>query len=214
MGYAQYNTLSHLAALTQGHSHTLAVGYGSYGYEPAVNYLFGIPASIEAGGVAMNIRITNFIGAHTNDPTQKKQLSLQIGLLSSALEHAVPEQMFSDPNSAVKPEAVSAVKTLQKAAQQGQRIYHLSAANKASALPNIHHDPATLAEINAALQLGKEVITHTEAIEVPGWRGAGYIIMDPLTGEGSYKISGGGNGGYLQWGSFLLAVHCFHCSYH
>lgn len=154
----------------------------------------------------MNIRIANFIGSHDNHQEKKQQLSLQIGLLSSALEHAVPEQMFSDPNSVVKPEAVSAVKALQKAAQQGQRIYHLSAANKTSALPNIHHDPATMAEINAALQLGKEVITHTAAIEAPGWRGAGYIITDPLTGEGSYKISGGGMVlfwmlGAMDWGT-------------
>lgn len=83
----------------------------------------------------MNIRIANFIGSHDNHQEKKQQLSLQIGLLSSALEHAVPEQMFNDPNSAVKPEAVSAVKALQKAAKQGQRIYHLTAANKASALP-------------------------------------------------------------------------------
>jgi len=35
-------------------------------------------------------------------------------------------------------------------------------------------------------------------VSVPGYTGAGYIIFDPLTGDGAYKISGGGNGGFLK----------------
>jgi len=39
----------------------------------------------------------------------------------------------------------------------------------------------------------------------PGYTGAGYIILDPITGEGAYRISGGGNGGSLFTAlSFLL----------
>lgn len=67
-------------------------------------------------------------------------------------------------------------------------------------LCNIHHHLDTMAEIKNALYAGKEVITHTDAVSVPGWSGAGYIITDPDTGAGAYKISGGGNG------SFLLGV--------
>jgi len=48
-------------------------------------------------------------------------------------------------------------------------------------------------------------LTHTDSISVPGWSGAGYIIIDPLTGNGSYKISGGGNGGALV-ATFLVAI--------
>ena len=79
----------------------------------------------------------------------------------------------------------------------GQRIYHITQANQATILPNIHHDPDTMDEIKNALNAGQEVITHTDAVSVPGWSGAGYIIIDPVTGDGAYKISGGGNGGYL-----------------
>ena len=197
LGYfAQYNTLSHIAAISQRHSHNLAIGYGSFGYEPHVEYLFGIPRFLEAGGAVMNVRLGRFIGTHTNDPEQVKRLNLQTGMISSALEHAVPEQMFTtDPDNPA--DAVSAVKAIQKAAQQGQRIYQISQANSATALPNIHHDPETMGEITAALAVGKEVITHTDPIAVPGWRGAGYIILDPETGDGSYKIGGGINGGVL-----------------
>ncbi|WP_440995002.1 hypothetical protein [Arhodomonas sp. SL1] len=45
---------------------------------------------------------------------------------------------------------------------------------------------------------GKEVITHTDAVSVPGWSGAGYVIFDPKTGAGAWKIGGGVNGGSLD----------------
>ena len=69
--------------------------------------------------------------------------------------------------------------------------------NQSATLANIHHDPATLDEISNALASGREVITHTDPVSVPGYSGAGYIILDPVTGEGAYKIGGGSNGGYL-----------------
>ena len=33
---------------------------------------------------------------------------------------------------------------------------------------------------------------------MPGYVGAGYIVFDPVSGDGAYKISGGGNGGLLN----------------
>jgi len=94
-------------------------------------------------------------------------------------------------------QGISAVKALQLASQQGQRIYTITAANQATTLPNIHHDSATMSEIEQAINQGKEVITHTDAVTVPGYTGAGYIILDPLTGDGAYKIAGGENGGQI-----------------
>jgi hypothetical protein len=41
------------------------------------------------------------------------------------------------------------------------------------------------------------VITHTDPISVPGWSGAGYVITDPETGAGAWKIGGGLNGGFM-----------------
>jgi hypothetical protein len=110
----------------------------------------------------------------------------------------VPEQLFVNEQN--PGEAISADKALQKANAQGQRIYHLTQANQATVLPNIHHHPDTMDEIKNALNTGQEVITHTDAVSVPGWTGACYIITDPVTGDGAYKISGGANG------SFLLGV--------
>lgn len=39
---------------------------------------------------------------------------------------------------------------------------------------------------------------HQNPITYAGWTGAGYIITDPQTGAGAYKISGGSDGGFLS----------------
>jgi hypothetical protein len=165
----------------------------------------GFPTSIKPGGVAFDIPLATINATDDGHADKLKQFTLQTGILSSALEHAVPEQLFV--NAQNPGEAISAVKALQKANAQGQRIYHITQANQATILSNIHHDPDTMDEIQNALNAGKEVITHTDAISVPGWSGAGYIITDPVTGDGAYKISGGGNGGYIFiQGAPILAI--------
>ena len=53
------------------------------------------------------------------------------------------------------------------------------------------------------------MITLTDDVSVPGWSGAGYIIIDPVTGDGAYKISGGGNGGFFLIVAFFFAIMIF-----
>ncbi len=208
--YTQLTALNYLLGLQAKGHYTLAAGTGTFGYEPNVDYFFGFPRAIKPGGVVFDIPLVNVHGMNSGDKSLQKQFVQQTGIVSSALEHAVPEQLFV--NAQNPGEAISAVKALQKANAQGQRIYHITQANQAAILGNIHHDVDTMDEIRNALNAGKEVITHTDAVSVPGWSGAGYIITDPDTGAGAYKIAGGGNGGYLGLsfgfgiGALLLAL--------
>jgi len=196
--YAQLTALSHLLGLQADAHYTLAAGIGTFGYEPKVSYFFGFPRSIQPGGIALDIPLIQVTASNDGDAAKKKQYTLQTGILSSALEHAVPEQLFT--NAQNPGEAISAVKAIQKASAAGQRIYHITQANQSAILGNIHHDSDTMTDIRNALNAGKEVITHTDKVSVPGWTGAGYIITDADTGAGAFKIAGGGNG------SFLLGV--------
>ena len=45
---------------------------------------------------------------------------------------------------------------------------------------------------------------HQHPLNFHGWVGEGYIIIDPETGGGAYKISGGGNGGLLVATGYIL----------
>jgi hypothetical protein len=207
--YAQFNALTHLMGLQQKARQYLAAGYGTFGYEPNVDYLFGVPRILTTGGVAMDIPILRISGVDSQNAADRKNYNLQVGILSSILEHEIPEQLFNtDPQN--PPDAISAVKALNKASSTGQRIYHITPDNMMNVLGRINHDNTTMNEITNALNSGKEVITHTDTVNVPGWSGAGYIIYDPVSGDGAYKIGGGANGSNLVLAiSILLAAIAF-----
>lgn len=206
--YSQYIELSNLLKRSKGAHHSLIGGTGSFGYEPDVDYFFGMPRAIRQGGVALNKPIINAIASDVNDRQISADYYLNIGLVSSALEHVIPEILFS--SSAVPGESVSSVKAIKIAVEQGQRIYKITSQNQSSALLDIRFDQETMDEISQAINAGKTVITHTDPVSVVGWQGAGYIIYDENTGSGAYKISGGANGsfvtGLLISSTIMLAI--------
>ena len=125
-------------------------------------------------------------------------------LLESILEEAttilteggsVPEKIYSSTTE--QGSAVSAVKAIAKASEEGQRIYSLTQANMAATLPGLNLAYETEQEIAQALRSGFNVTTHTDTLQFEGWEGAGYLRSDPVTGNGSYKISGAKNGGFF-----------------
>ena len=117
------------------------------------------------------------------------------GAALSAYEHIVPEQIFSTEADPV--EGISAVKALSIASQQGQRIYTITEDNLTTALSHLTIEPTIKDEIRTAVQSGMEATVSQNSITYAGWTGAGYTIIDPDTGAGAYKISGGANGGEL-----------------
>jgi hypothetical protein len=84
-----------------------------------------------------------------------------------------------------------------------QKIYTLTAQN-AAMVYRLHIDDAIRTEIQNALNAGRTVTVHEAPIAVSGWAGTGYIIDDPATGAGAYKISGGANGGALVFPGMML----------
>jgi len=195
--YAQYIAHSKSMSLKSRTMHQPIPTAGTFGYEPHQRILLGLNRGIEKHGVYMNVRSAQMIADRNGDSGKAKQLMLQVGMMGSALEHRVPELLFTDPRSATKPEGFSTAKAFGLAMAQGQRIYTINRQNQAQALPNLRLDSSAMDEIRNALAAGKEVTAHADQLTVPGFRGSGYTITDPVTGEGIYKISGGKNGGFF-----------------
>jgi hypothetical protein len=179
--------------------------YGIFMAAAQPHYWFGISRSVSFPGVVMDVdRITYHVEAMDADNQKKIAYLRQVGSAGSGFENAVPERMFADTtkplNDPSQPQGVSAVKVLAIAASQGQKIYTLNQHNQAlhpTILAQIIIDPEARAEILNALAAGKEVTVHASPITQSGWTGSGYTVLDPDTGAGAYKISGGANGGAL-----------------
>lgn len=180
--------------------------FGTYGNEPNINYLFGLPINISKGGVSLNIYTTRQIMNNDLKQQTRTLFNQYIGINTSSLEHSIPEQQFVNDNNQV--EAVSSIKALRKAMEAGQKIYQIDS-NNASQISNLHFHPDTIGDITNAINAGYVVISHSDNISVQGWTGAGYIIMNPFTGDASFKITGGSNGGFLIALFFVILVAIF-----
>ena len=202
--FAQYYGMTTLQARAAGVAFQLMPSVGTYGSVPEVDYLFGIPRTVSPGGIEMDMdRVSSVFTVESGEQDQRFGFTFAAGLLSSLLEHVVPEQMFV--RAGEEGEAISAVKALYLANAQQIPVYHITQANAASVIPRLQLNALTISEIETAIAVGKEVITHESPVSVPGWSGAGYIIFDPVTGDGAYKIGGGLNGSFLEKLTAVLA---------
>ena len=191
---SQYNIINKAVGKKLGALFGLTPIFGSYGNEANVNYLFGLPINIVKGGVGLNIYTTRQISNNDLDPKTRLLFNQYIGINTSSLEHVAPEQQFSTSDNPI--EAISTIKALRLALENGQKIYQIDSHN-INQIANLHLHPETIQEITTAVDAGYIVVSHTDNVSVQGWTGAGYIIMNPFTGDASFKITGGSNGGFL-----------------
>lgn len=173
-----------------------------FSFELKRNFAFGIPISVSSGGLAMDAdRLMWMVKALDGNQEKPKQFFLTSGMNGSALEHAVPEQLFSTPDNPAQ--GISAIKALQIANDQGTPIYTINQTNIANIVPQLQIDGDVKADIQNAVNAGKEVTVSKSNINFNGWTGCGYIIIDPNTGAGAYMIAGGMNGAILLLCSLL-----------
>ncbi len=202
--FSKYQIVKTLLQRQSSIAHEMLSSAGTYGYVPKVNYLFGLPSTISLGGIEMDLdAFAVFTTSLDGDNTSKIDYIFKVGLLSSALEHSIPEEMYTD--SLTPGEAVSAVKALQIANGSGQRVYNINSSNYSNILPDLNLSASVLAEIQSAVNSNKTVITHSDNVTVNGWSGAGYIIFDNETGDGAYRIDGGLNGAFFT--AFVIVAY-------
>jgi len=176
-----------------------------FSYELKTNYAFGIPVSVSAGGLAMDAdRLISLVKALDGNKEKPIQFLLDSGADGSALEHSVPEQLFSTTENPAQ--GISAVKALKIANDQGIPIYSINQSNINTILPQLQLDGDVKSDIQNAVNAGKSATVSKTNINFNGWIGCGYIIIDPTTGDGAYMISGGKSGSFQVLMRLLAAL--------
>jgi len=205
--YAQLIAQAKMATRPLGAHYELAGSSGIIGYKPKIANRFGVPTGLSAGGMNCDLIDRDMVQETDNDPGKRIQANQQIGIIGSSLEHQVLEQLFATHGE----QAFSAVKAIQLANLQGQKIYTITKDNYEETLPMLHLAPAAIADIQAAAQAGLTVTTHERRISINGYTGEGYIILNEW-GDGAYMINGGLYGASLRLvllGSFIAALSIF-----
>jgi len=176
------------------------MSYGTFHTFVKPTMRYGVVFGGTFKGMQMDIdRLLRAGVATDNDRTKLASFNASQGARQSANEHLVPEQLFDNPNTKEKEvKGVSAVKALQIAQEQGQKIYTITKENYAQVLPKLRLSSTVMTDIRDAVNAGRVVTTHEKTIYYKGWKGGGYVIIDPHSGTGAYLIDGGANGGYAE----------------
>lgn len=172
--------------------------YGVFSTGLQTNYWFGIPRDVSFSGLILDVdRLAVQSVADDNNRDRLIQYIQAVGARSSAMEHVVPEQMFKNSEEP-SVQGISAIKALAIAASEGQKIWEISRNNLDLALSSINLGSDIESEIRNAVLAGKIATTHDSPVSFSGENNVGYLILDPETGAGAYKIAGGTNGGFLK----------------
>lgn len=117
----------------------------------------------------------------TGDPGDYMRLG---GADGSYQENRVFETEFAE-------EAVSTIKILQLAGEQGIPVVDVTPGN----IGTLTHPPSVINAVINALNLGHDVLIPRDPLTYYEWTGTGWIDMEPSTGAAGYLISGGHSGG-------------------
>ena len=165
--------------------------HGIAGTPLSINYLFGIPRTATYQTRLLDIKDNRITAQHvTNDQAATSAFVQKAGYIGSYLESGIYDQAFLIPEG----HSMSAVTALRKANQEGQRIYRINQSNLNAVLPILTVDADVKADITRAVQAGLEATVPQHNVTVDNFDGVGYTLIDPVTGSGSYRISGGREG--------------------
>ena len=174
-----------------------APSYGLFKTNVVPQYWFGIPRNVTIDGLTMDVdHITHLLVHESNDTDLWIAYNRASGARLSAMEHLVPEQMFSTEDNPAH--GISAVKAIQIAAAEGQKIWTITKTNLSTALAAINLPSAVESDIRNSVYAGMEVTAHEQPVNFYGTSQVGYIVLDPETGADGYLIGGGENGGILK----------------
>ncbi|WP_290538180.1 transglutaminase-like domain-containing protein [Alcanivorax sp.] len=171
-----------------------APSYGLFKTSLTPQYWFGVPRDVKAEGLTMDVdHMTGSRVDKENDHQRWVSFNRAQGARMSAMEHLVPEKMFSTEEAPAH--GISAVKAVQIAAAEGQKIWTITQDNLSIALPNLQLSSEIKSDIRNSVNAGKEVTAHERPVNFFGRQSTGYTVIDSHTGAGAYLIAGGENGG-------------------
>jgi len=162
-----------------------APSYGRTCLNLKVDYFFGIPWSLDEGG--MYIDVPRHVLGAIGEENDTRAFMLATGMVASALEHSIFEQLYGT-------ESVSTIKVLQEANRQEIPIYTISKHNIDELRWKLNIPFHVWGWIEGAVNKDRIVIIPERELQIIEWKGIGWMVIDPETGASGFMISGSAGG--------------------
>jgi len=179
---------------------------GAFAAPMQVRYFFGVPRTGYFAGFATDVKADRMGIAHT-DPAVATRLAMQLGANGSLSEGLTWDLLLNGHAG----KSLTSASILNWANRSHVPIHTITAQNIDAILPKIQTTSDVLDEIRSAVASGMQVIIPEREFSQGNVVAAGYIIVDPETGTGLYRVDGGMNGS-INWGcvakALLLKVLC------
>ncbi len=182
------------------HSYVRDVGAGFLTRQVRVREQWGSPVDVDLGGELIDVPKLTYtpFDEEAQQTAHMVEVTSIVGYHSSALEHHVLQQHYGKY-------AVSAVKGLQYASDQGQTLHTVTTAAQ---LAGLGVSSEVKDQIRDALNRGWHAKVPNGPINYFGWQGTGYVLYDPQNGAGAYLIEGGLSGGEVTGEQIGHVVPC------
>lgn len=177
-----------------------APSIGAFAAPMQVRYFFGIPRTGYFTGFVTDIKSDRVGIAHT-DPSVKLRLAAQMGANGSMSEGMTWDLLLNGKVG----KSLSSSSILLWANRSHIPIYTITSDNINEVLPKIQTTSDVLDEIRSAVGAGFRVIIPEREFSQGNMQAAGYVILDPETGTGMYRVDGGLNGA-INWGCIAKAL--------
>ena len=191
--FAQTDTFDIIAGEQYNVSITKGLSEGITGYEVEKTGRYGIVTGISYGSLYIDIDSNTYsVKSLTADEDAEKMFMLSSGMVSSLYESRVWEQLTGE-------ESISTVIIFTQAHEENIELLDITKENVNEQLAKLNTDSDTKQAVKEAAESGMIVTIPQRDVTMGDWTGIGYIVMDSETGEASYMISGGYNGGGLKY---------------
>ena len=183
--FAQLDIMNNIAGEMCDVVQTRSLSEGMTGYQVQTSSLYGSPVAVREGSFFIDIDYDSHGAASINGKKEDEIHFMKTsGMLSSLCESLVWEELTGV-------ESVSTMTVLQTASSQGNQLLVINENNFEEMSGRVQASSAALADVEKAVRSGKEVTIPEKEVTMGEWVGTGYILMDPATGVGVYRISGG-----------------------
>lgn len=162
---------------------------GAFATSMRVGFFFGVPRNASTRGFTSDVKTVRYalVGA---DAEATRRAATQMGAMGSFAEGATWDLLTGGAVGS----GLTASTLLLRANEAKIPIYRIDASNVDQYLPQLALAADDKADIRAAVNAGLSVLAPAAETTIGGWSGTGYLIQDPVSGGGIWRVSGGLNG--------------------